>query len=541
MPIKQTYTTLGSSFTLLIGLFTLIHCAQFSAPTGGPRDTEPPVLIEETSDSNYQTRFDKKKIKLDFDEFVQLRNPVKEIIISPPTLYLPKFKSQKRSVVLEFDEREILKENTTYLINFGQSVRDFNEGNTLENLSFVFSTGDFIDSLTLNGEVRDAYTKKPVQDVTVLLYDQLSDTVFTTVKPYYFARTDKNGTFSFQNLRSDTFQVFCLVDGNLNYIYDLPGEKVGFLDSTIVLTDTLNLLISLELFDEPDDILLKRVIQPNTGLAKLIYVPSSERFVVRSLDNDTIGLFHEKSGDTLVIWHEPFQEDSMRIEIAHDTGTDTIFLTKTSNKLTGRLTKASAARENSFHPSDPVEIKFQRPLMGFNKDSIRLLRDSLSIDSLVEFRNEDRSLYIFAPFVETGSYEVIIMPGAISDWYGLGNDSLNVRFRMKAANELGQLSLDFVQDSSKRFVVQVMLNQDQIREFNIDTSTVITLEKLKPGKYHIVVIDDENNNGRWDAGRISERRQSERVIKLELEELKGGWDIESKINLKEIFNGAKSN
>lgn len=219
---------------ILIILTTLYwSCAQQGSPSGGPRDEDPPLVLE-SSPENYSTHFEAKKIQITFDEYIVLDNVNQELVVSPPMEEKPEVRLKGKSLLIEFEEE--LKVNTTYTLNFGSAIKDLHEGNKLLNFEYVFSTGAELDSLSIRGTLKYAFDLMvPDEPITIMLYDDLRDSVPLTEIPYYVGRSDDSGVFSVNNLKADTFKVFALKDGNYNLIYDLPTEEIAFLDSTLIM------------------------------------------------------------------------------------------------------------------------------------------------------------------------------------------------------------------------------------------------------------------------------------------------------------------
>ena len=140
---------------------------------------------------------------------------------------------EKKTVVIDLEE-EKLRDNTTYTINFGEAIQDLTEGNAPKDFRFIFATGPYIDSLSVQGTVRDAFTNELKEDVFVILYDNLEDSVVNKERPYYFAKTDKTGKFRIPNVKQDTFKIFALIDNNFNYLFDAENEQIGFLNQNII-------------------------------------------------------------------------------------------------------------------------------------------------------------------------------------------------------------------------------------------------------------------------------------------------------------------
>jgi len=227
-------------------------CAQVGSPSGGPRDEDPPRVLE-SDPPNYSIRFEAKKIQIIFDEYIVLDNVNQELVVSPPMEEKPEVKLRKRTLIIQFQED--LKENTTYTFNFGNAIKDLHEGNKLQNFEYVFSTGDILDSMSVKGTLKYAETlEKPEDPISIMLYTDLRDSVPLTDIPLYVGRSDDSGVFSVNNLRPDTYKVFALKDGNNNFLFDLPTEEIAFLDTSL----TLNIdFVSQQLGIIPPDSLSK--------------------------------------------------------------------------------------------------------------------------------------------------------------------------------------------------------------------------------------------------------------------------------------------
>ena len=224
----------------LIGLSALLFlqdCAKIGSPMGGPKDEIPPRVVKSTP-NNYSTGFNDKRIEIEFNEFIQLKNINQELIISPPPEEKPAVRLRNKSVIIDLNGN--LLDSTTYTLNFGQAIVDNNEANLLENYQFVFSTGNYIDSLGISGIILNAFDLKPSEEpITIMLYDDLKDSVPYKEIPMYIGKSTKKGYFEINNVKNDTFKVFALKDKNYNLIYDLPDEEIAFLDTTFILSGKL--------------------------------------------------------------------------------------------------------------------------------------------------------------------------------------------------------------------------------------------------------------------------------------------------------------
>lgn len=213
--------------TTAYGLLFTSSCARIGHPTGGLKDTVPPVLLK-TQPEQGALFFNKKRVSITFDEYVQLKEADKQFIMSPPPERRPTLTIKGKSVVVAFNSP--LKDSTTYQLNFGTSIADNNEGNPYDEYRFAFSTGAELDSLRVEGLALDAYTDQPVEKMMVYLYESMSDSVVLKVRPDNLTRTNEYGEFLAENLKNKPYKIVMLDDANKNYKYDVGQEAIGFLD-----------------------------------------------------------------------------------------------------------------------------------------------------------------------------------------------------------------------------------------------------------------------------------------------------------------------
>jgi hypothetical protein len=230
----------------------LFACARQGAPTGGPEDVTPPKVDSSLSTPNFSTRFNQKKIVLSFDEWIVLADVGTQVVISPPLLTkkVPDVTLKGKTITVVIPEQETLRPNTTYTINFGTSIKDYHKGNPAKDLRFVFSTGDFLDSLTVKGTIVDALSGEPIENISFFLYDKFEDSITIKEKPFYFAKTDKTGQFLIENVKKGTFKCVAVEDLDQNLRWTGALERVGFPDSLFVVSDTGQNSIQLKIFND---------------------------------------------------------------------------------------------------------------------------------------------------------------------------------------------------------------------------------------------------------------------------------------------------
>ncbi len=519
-------------------IMILISCAQYGVPGGGPNDISPPEVNWEESDSNYQTNFNQKSIKISFNEWITVRNAIKEIVISPPLIKPPKVSVKGKSVIIEFAEDEILKSDATYQINFGDAIRDFTAGNIIKNFLFVFSTGDIIDSLSISGQVKDELTGQTAKDVLVLLYHDLSDTVLYNKKPFYFAKSDEQGNFELKNLREDTFQIYALKDENVSYTYDLPTEKVGFYNSLIFTGDTSPSDIQLSIFDEEDPVRLIDKRQNSHGLITIKYDPQPSNIKV-SCSDTTLLFFHEQSSDTIYLWHNAGLNDSIDFVLEHEVGIDTFNNYKSRTHFNSIPLGLKSARKSliNYHEGDTLWIELNKPLAVIDTSLISV-RDSSSTVLGNQFGYLKRSLWSTGNYTSNSSYTIQILPEALQDWYGVNNvDTINIEAKGYNSKSFGNVFVDIVNIDEYNYIIELKDKIKVIKSVQVDSSKNIVYEKRPAGSYKLNIIEDANRDGRWTPGKLKERIKSERVKEVILEELNEGWDLRLNLDIKETFNG----
>ena len=243
---KMLRRALAGLFLSFISL-ALLQCAKRGSPTGGPKDVQGPVLLK-AEPENLTVNFEGNKIRLYFDEYIKLEKLQEQLIVSPPLKYLPQITPQGGTAkVIEITLKDTLQENTTYTLNFGQSIVDNNEGNPNSFLTYVFSTGSYIDSLQLQGAVKDAFNKTPDDFISVMLYgidSTYNDSTVYRRPPNYITNTlDSAVIFSLKNIKEGNYALFAIKDVAKNNVFDQNTDKIGFVADTITLpTDSIYLL-----------------------------------------------------------------------------------------------------------------------------------------------------------------------------------------------------------------------------------------------------------------------------------------------------------
>ena len=521
---------------LLLQSFGLQRCANPFPPSGGERDSIPPMLVLEESTPNLQVNFRPEQIELTFDEWVVLANP-SQIVISPPVQLEDQPRLKRRTLIIPFQGVE-LQDSVTYTINLGEAVVDLTERNPTENLRFVFATGPELDSAEVRGRVVDAYTGEPKKDILVSLYANLADTAVQTERPFYFAYTNEEGYYDLSNLRIGTYQAFALENASGIYEFGNASSGIAFFDSLVEVRDTINSFEDFRLSPLPVQVRTS-IDTSEFGLIKLGFNRQAEEVNVQSLREDYLR-FSER--DTLRLFYLEPQADSLFIG-DEDMGRDTFYFSSDSLEMSepNEALVASKALANRIYPGQSASLVFSRPLRELDNEGIRLYQDTFSTESSIRIRidsTQTNNLSIAHPWEPGTSYRLEFAPTAVTDVFGQQlADSLIYRFRANALESVGSLQLSFPSlDSNAVYLVRLVngANKQLVETFIIDRQTSFSkrFDRLQPGKYGLEVIRDLNENGRYDAGNWELRRQPEVVESIELEELRANWEVEAEVTLK---------
>ncbi len=522
----------------------LFGCANIGTPTGGPKDERPPIMDLEESTENYQTNFKKQEIELVFDEYVELKDVFNQVVISPPLQKRWNLTKKLKSILFEFDEDEVLREDATYTINFGESVSDYTAGNAVEDLRFVFSTGAFIDSMEVEGKVVDALSGDPASEVLVMLYDNLADSVVRTERPFYFAKTDKEGKYTIQNVKSDTFKVFALKDGDLNYYFNQETELIGFPDSVYVLSKNKETIPPISVFLEQPSLTL---IPPKNNKFGRVNLGFNQKPVEVNVSYDSVGqeVILETEEDSIKVWYN--QEDTAQWNIYVEQGEvfkDT-FLVQPSGKA-NFLEKDSLKRANvrsapviRLNPAKEARILFNHPIQKIDSSLVILLEDTLKIPVIPSLELEEKELKVNYRWKENMVYELVLLPNAVTDFYQLENqDTIRQEYQALDRITFGDLILKVKDlDPKEKYVINLYLknNTNLVASFPVTGVSDFEefFETIPAKQYLIEIITDLNGNGRWDTGNYDEQRQPEPLFTKKIEGMVEGWEFESETSIKE--------
>ena len=572
---------------LLVVAFSAQRCANAVAPTGGPKDNTPPVVVEAVPE-NQSVNFSGKKIEITFDEYITLENANQNVLISPPLSEKPDIKLKNKTVVIKF--KESLVPNTTYTINFGSAIKDLHEGNLFKDYVYSFSTGDHIDTLAIAGKVLNAEDKKPVEDAYVSLYAadrENLDSLPMTVAPNYITKTDKEGNFLLAGLADKKYLVFAIKDVNSNLYFDQPNEEVAFLDTLVQAsclqkpvppaTDTMAkdslamqvdtlvkvmdsvvfetkttmyhqnaLNLTLFMFTEVDStqvLLEKKLVEE--GLLRFVFRHPAQDAAIMTPEMlpDSFNLVtrHSVAYDTVWWYFTPNVKDSLWVQVKYDTliNDSTRYSLKFKDKKTRNKKPETLKVSNNLQgkggliPGEDLVLTFSEPIVRYAmRDSSVFKCDTLIYYDTLAFEQADEQglkYRLTDPVSANVSYGFEIPDSVFFGIRGRTNERIKADFHVLDDDEYGNIYITIVPPNGMKQVVVQLTNESGkvLKEQIVNKKEEVMFDYLMPAKYKLRAILDADGNGKWSTGNYHRHTLPETVIEYkDALDLKAGWDID---------------
>ncbi len=607
--------SIKSALKYVVVALLFVACASIGRPDGGPYDEEPPVFLSGTPAPNSQN-VTKGKIVLEFDENIKLQNAFEKVVISPPQMQMPEIKSLGKRVTVELVDTLI--PNTTYSIDFNDAIVDNNENNPLENFSYVFSTGNNVDTLAVSGTVLNAQDLEPIKGMLVGLYTAGDDSSFYK-KPFErVARTDSRGRFSIKGVAPGEYKIYALADANQNYLFDQKSEQIAFMDRVIKPFATLDVrsdtiwrdsvtvdsvrLVPYTRF-QPDDIVLRAFNETfysqylqkyprkeHNNFTLYFTAPNDSMPQIEGLNFDATDAFvieANSSLDTIMYWLKDsavYHKDTLSLAVTYDVldtlgmmvpRSDTIFLSPRKRRETvikeeqeayekaeKEFLKKAKKKKDYDENNPPVyvppvkelkivsknsssmdvnaeySIEFAEPVLSIDTTYIHVTKavnDSTWVDIPYVFRqseNNIRTYVIYAEWRPDEQYQIEIDSAAFHGLYGGTSQKFLEKIKFRSLDEYAVLYLNIPGTGNKAIVQLLNASGDFVAAQHTEANRC-SFYFIKPGKYYLRLIMDENGNGVWDTGDYAKKIQPERVYyyphQLDLRALfeytQDDWDI----------------
>ena len=528
-------------FTIL-SLAIISGCAKRGNPTGGPIDSLPPVLVNANPKLN-TTNFESEEIRLTFDEFVKLDKVQDQLIISPPleknAYEIRPLTGVTKKVFLKFiDSLDI---NTTYTINFGNSIKDNNEGNPLTFFNYTFSTGETIDSLYVKGNISDAYNIETDEYVSIHLYridSTLNDSIIYIKQPTYVSNSLDSTSYIFQNLKEGKYHIIAMKDVDNNYFFDPFYDKIGFIDSLITLPK--DSIIDFKLFKEETELIWDRPHFINSEKIGFGYYGKLDlkKIEINSVIPDSIDYTYtkEEMSDTIYLWLSNNSFDSLNFNLIEKDTTklSTIKFDRKRDTLIDSL-NVSAKTVNVIHLKESFKLSSNIPIKKI-EDSLISVRDidSILVPFVSSVNDNLDEIDIKFEVSPSDNYRILILPNAIKDIKGVSNDTLQFNLTSQSLEDYGNIYLDVIRNTQSKFILHLInQNGDIVREYdNVDQNITYNFEYIRPGEYSFRLIEDLNKNNIWDTGNYLQRVKPEPVYYFPSElEVRANWDLNETFDL----------
>lgn len=514
----------------LLALLMFTSCARKGMITGGLMDTIPPVL-KLSEPKNSSVGFKAKEIKLYFDEYVKLKDVNKQLIVSPPLSKAPEILPGYASKIITIKLKDSLLPNTTYSFNFGESIQDNNEGNPYSQFTYLFSTGNYIDSLEVGGSIKDAFEIKNDNFVSILLYEYnetYSDSVIYKEKPLYVTNTLDSATqFKLKNLKEGTYKLIALKDKNNNYKFDPKSEKIGFVEEPITLPTDKR--FNIKLFQEKLAFKPLRVIQGSQQKLWLAHEGEAKDLSIKVFQNDSelpITLTRESNKDSVQIWLPKEATDSLKVWVKHQEK-ENIFKLKHRKMKSDSLT-VSPMITGSLNFRDTYKLKSSIPLKNINAEKIRLIKsDSSSVDFITTYDEWEQELTIRFEKEPSEKYSLTLPKETLLDLYDRPNDSITYNFSTRKFSDYGNLTLQLSGVASYPIIVDLTDSKGKLLASQyVEEEGPIAFQLLQPALFTVRIIYDTNENRVWDSGNFLEKRQPEEVVYLQKPiDVRANWDV----------------
>lgn len=597
--MKKLLSYIIPAFPVIVVLGSMIFshsCANTTTPpSGGPKDTIPPVITKlNPLPGTVNVPRHKTKLFLEFNEYVTVKDP-KSLFLSPPLEKSPKFKLKGKGVLVSFESD--LDSNKTYTLDVTNAIGDNNEGNMFPGYTLVFSTGDRIDSMMVTGIVQDCNTLQPLKGATVMLYKDHADSAIFLKRPDAAVKTDDWGYFCLRNIQDTVYRMYAIIDENNNNLYEAESEKVAFIDSLVQpvnvvndtlpelqkydMKDTVNCLArkneyELSIFREkPSKQLIvnkERVGERTAYITFMAPYAQIDSIWIKGVPSDKLITQFNIMQDSLEIWvNDPKEQpDTFYLNVKYmktdtlgmlNSFTEELRLAKPKKGLAAKTSRKDIKKEDTTavftleakpetveqygfvfefkYPLvedafDSLTFRYLNPKQQEFKEKYTVTQDSLNLRKYVVRPNVD-----LLPGYE---YFLKVPHRKFKDINGFYNDSTEVKVTLPNDDKLSSISLVLSNVSNKYIVDLLNEKRDNVlRSYIIDKDSTLPFPYLKAGKYSIRITEDVNRNGIVDTGNLLEKKQPEKVLFYKLEDgsflidIPEMTELEQNIDVAEMF------
>jgi len=527
----------------LFASLVLVSCARVGSPVGGDKDSIAPKMIGSNIDSSrVNVPRTTKELRIDFDEYIQLKDISKNLIISPPIKYSKIIPSSTGNKYLEIQWKDTLQANTTYNFNFGNSVVDLNESNVLPYFNFAFSTGEKLDDLYISGTIVDALgSEKSAEgkenNLVVGLY-QVKDTMNYRQKPYYISKADIDGYFELNYLTPGKYKIVGFNDENSNSIYDIGKENVAFQKDEIDLKASIS---GLKLKSYPSKKAVRyKEMAISTGGVTMLFEGNPDKVVVKTVGEKPADykVTHRSRSDSVKIWFDAAKENigatvSENLKFSYDTGlkqdTVSIFYKKPAKE---EMTIANPF-SNKLAPETDFRFSSNYIIDKIQPENWKLESDSISQSFTAKISELDSTQVIVnSDFLTGKKYKLTVPKNTVGSFYNRSSESVRFDFEVAKPQDFGSFTAHLQNLPSQKFWIQLLNEKNEPAYQQYTNAADVKFVNLKPGSYKLRILVDNNENGVWDSSDFESEVSAEDAY---LFKKVGEKEIMSKINIRPMW------
>lgn len=527
----------------LFASLVLVSCARVGSPIGGDKDSIPPSMIGSNIDTTrINVPRDIKKLRIDFDEYITLKDVSKNLIISPPIQYSKIIPSTTGNKYLEIQWKDTLQANTTYNFNFGNSIVDLNESNVLPYFNFAFSTGDKLDDLYISGTISDALgneknSEGKDRNLVIGLY-QVKDTMNYRQKPYYISKADPDGYFELNYLTPGKYRILGFDDENNNSIYDIGKESVAFQKEEIALETSISGL-KLKTFPSKKAFKYKEMTVA-TGGVLMTFEGNPEKVIVKTVGEKPVDykVTHKPKSDSVRIWFDATKENigatvSENLRFSYNTGvaqdTMSIFYKKpTKDEMT-----ISNPFSNKLAPETDFRFSSNYLINKIQPENWKLEADSIAQNFTAKISELDSTQVIVkSNFISGKKYQLTVPKNTLSSFYNRSSESVRFDFEVAKAGDFGSFTANLISVPTQKFWIQLLNEKNDPVYQQYTNQSQVKFINLKPGTYKLRILVDNNENGTWDSSDFANDVLAEDSY---IFKKVGDKDVMSKINIRPMW------
>ena len=523
---------------LFISAFLWTSCARVGSPVGGSKDSLAPVVIGSNIDSSrVNVARNIKQLRIDFDEYITLKEIQKNLIISPPIKYKRILPTTLGNKYVSIEWEEELLENTTYNFNFGNAIVDLNEGNVLPYYNFAFSTGAEIDKTYISGEVFNGVFKPKENNVkkngfVVGLY-KAADSINYSQKPYYIAKADDDGYFELNFLSPGKYRLIAFDDTDGNSIFTPGKDDVYFENEDLDLKESISgKKIKVYPSKKPVRLLENKEI---TGGMLFTFEgkPENVEFVSQSEKLKEYKVDHRKYSDSVIVWFDDTQlelpETNINEQLKFSYVADSIkgntsHYYKKNGKQEFVLTNSSGS---DIPPIGKLTIDSPFPITEIQPEKWSLKVDSLNVQPFKANINPNNpyKLEIVSDFINGKKYELTIPKETLGSYFKQLPKSHLFNFTADKVQNYGNLTVKLKSRPTTKFWAQLLSESDEVKYSQLVDSSDFSFNTIKPGRYYVRLLVDNNGNGIWDEADFAKGLMAEEVYVFnKIIEIRAMWD-----------------